>query len=555
MEYTGAELLVEGLKAAGVRSLFGVAGSNDLPVLDVIYRQPGIRYYQSQHEQGGIYMANGYARTARAAGISLVSPGPGATNSLSGVAQAYYTSTPSILINIEETSRFAGLGPSQHHDLDALKVFSPVTKWAGKVSRIDRLLESLYTALRVALSGRKGPCYLGIDLDILDQKIQLDRASPPGPFPEPPPGNPRDIERMAGLLAEAERPLIVAGGGVNWSQAQEQVMELAGLLPAAIVSTTSHKGIIPEDHPLSLGTAGSHAIPPAIKAFQRTDLVLGIGCSFAYFKTVPWSTARAAIGPRTRVAHIDIDPTEIGKVYPTEAAVAGDARLVLQDLIAVLKQKKRHDGAAWSQEIHDLKTAWEKQTAPLKASGQLPVRTWRLLGDLRKALPREAIVGGESGGTGGWFEYAFEALAPCTIGGWHPLGAEVCEAMGVRVAAPDRPVVCITGDGSMMMTLAELATAAANDIPVLFVIRHNNAFGNMRKTQIKQFGSRFIGTVLPIPNLADVARDLGIRGERIETPEQIIPAVQRHLQTNKPTLLEIMCDNTPDELAPPHLEL
>ncbi|MBI2934866.1 MAG: thiamine pyrophosphate-binding protein [Chloroflexi bacterium] len=556
MEYTGAELVVEGLKAAGIRFIFGVSGSDTLPVLDVIYRTPQLRYLQAQHEQGGIFMANGYARIAREVGVSLVSPGPGATNSLTGVAQAIYTSTPSVLICIEETSRFTGLGTSQHHDLDSLKVFSPVTKWAGKVSRSDRLLEGLHTALRVAFSGRKGPCFLAIHKDLMEEKIEVDRVGSPFPLPNAPRGNPDDIEKMATLLENARKVVILAGGGVWWARAQEEVLELAGLLSAPVATTCGHKGLIAEDHPLSVGMAGTEPSAAAIKAFREADFLLAIGSSLAYFRSVPRSGSSKLIGPHLKIGHIDIDPAEIGKIYPADAGVVGDARLVLQDLVQALKQRRyeRRKSDTWLGELAKVKHRWERQSAPLRNSDRVPIRSWRLMSDLRKALPRDAIVAAESGGTHGWFEYAFQGLVPSMVGGWHPLGAEVCEALGAKVAAPDRPVVCITGDGSMMMAMAEIATAVANKIPVLYVVRHNNAFGNMRKTQIVKFGSRFIGTDLPVPNLANVASELGARGERIENPDQIIPAVQRFLRSNQPTLLDVICDNTLDELVPPKLE-
>ncbi len=567
MEYNGAQLLVEALKAAGVKVLFGVSGSDTLWILDLIHGGPDIRYMQAQHEQGAMFMANGYARTARQAGISLVSPGPGATNSLTGVAQAFYTSTPSILICIEEGSRWTGMAASQHHDLDSLGVFRPVTKWAGKVSRIERLLESVHTAFRQALTGRKGPCYLGIHRDVLDRTIELERVTSPFPLPQPPRGNPADIEKLANLLQTAKRPAIIAGGGVYWSQAQDELLQLARILSAPIATTTCHKGLIPEDDPLSLGPVGTYTSPATIKAFKEADLLLAVGCSFPYFKAVFWSQSNKLIRPDMKIGHIDIDPGEIGKLYPADAAVVGDARLALIDLLEALRDTaghsstlhvpgrgltgNNHAGSSWLEEIQKVKADWEKQSEPLKHSDQSPTRTWRLMADLRKALPREALVCGESGGTHGWFECAFQALTPNTIGGWHPLGAEVCEAMGAQVAAPDRPVVCITGDGSLMMTLSEIATAVANRIPVLWVIRHNGVYGNMRHTQLSRFGGRFAGTVLPIPNLANVARELGAQAERIDHPRQVIPAVERYLQSKQPTLLEVMSDVSPEELGPP----
>jgi acetolactate synthase I/II/III large subunit len=553
MEYNGAELVVEILKTAGVRHLFGVAGTDVLPIMDVLYGEPEIRYLQAQHEQGAMFMANGYARTSRQVGISVVSPGPGASNSLTGVAQAFYTSTPSILICIEEGTRHTGLGPSQHHDLDTLKVFSPVTKWAGRVSRIDRLVEGIHTAIRVALSGRKGPCYLGIHRDILDQKIQLERVRSPFPLPQPPRGNSQDIEGLARLLTTAQRPLILAGGGVYWSQAQQELLELAELWSAPIATTTGHKGIIPEDHPLALGAVGISTAPPAFQSFEESDLLLAIGCSFTYFSAFPDSPHFLATPGK--IAHVDIDPTEIGKVYPTESAVVGDAKLVVRDLIQAMQDSgykpKSRGESPWLRRVQETKDSWQKRVAHLQSSSQVPIRTWRLLTDLRKALPRDAVVSGESGGTYLWVEYGFQAFMPNTIGGWHPLGAEISEAQGAKVALPNSPVVSITGDGSMMMGLSEIATASAYKIPVLYVVRHNGVFGNMRQTQIEKFGSRFLGTGLPIPNLANVAKELGARGERITEPDQIIPAVERFLESGEPTVLDVICDETADELVPP----
>ncbi len=553
MELTVAEVLVGGLKSAGVKVIFGVSGSALLTTLDVLHRTPEIRYVQSQHEQAAMYMANGYARQARQVGICLVSPGPGETNCLSGLAQAYYTSTPSVLIAAQESTKFLGLGASIHHDLDSPRIFAPVTKLAIRVGRKDRLQESLQRGLTTALSGRKGPCFLGIPSDFLKEKVDVDRVELRLHLAKPPRGNQQDIEAVADLLQKAKRPFIFAGGGINLAGAHQELLQLAELMNIPVAATKGHSGIFPADHPLGLGTLSVGCAPLTRQAYKDADVILGIGCSFPYTVTPGFSVP---MSKSAKIAHIDIDPTELGKIVPVEAGVAGDAKLVLQDLLETLKdrgyaERRTDQPSEWVQELARRKAEWAEEILPLKTSNKVPIQNYRLMSDLRKALPRNALVSADSGGTSGWFERAFDALAANTLGGWHPLGAEFCEAMGVKVASPETPVVCITGDGSMMMSLQEWATAVANDIPVICVVLHNGLFGNMRYQQIKQFGSRFIGTELPIPNLANIAREFGAHAERVEDPDQIIPSVERALESRRPALLEFMVDASAENLVPP----
>ncbi|MBI4322415.1 MAG: thiamine pyrophosphate-binding protein [Chloroflexi bacterium] len=553
MELTGAEILIEGLKSVGVKDIFGVSGSSLLRTMDVLYRTPEIRYVQSQHEGAAMYMANGYSRQSRGLGICLVSPGPAETNCLSGVAQAFYTSTPAVLIAAVESSDNLGLGAAVHHDLDSPRIFAPVTKMAARVERKDRLQEFLQRTLVTALGGRKGPCFLAIPTDFLREKAAVDQPGLRLCRPQPPRGNLHDIEAVAILLEEAKRPLLLAGGGINWSGAHQELLQLAELLGVPVAATKGHSGVFPEDHPLSLGTIQPAASWPAMQTYYEADLIVGIGCAFGY---LAGSGFCSPVPKTARVVHIDIDATGIGNVIPVEAAVVGDARMVLQDLLEVLKDRGRAGGwpesqSEWSREVARRKADWAAHMAPLQNSSKVPIRTPRLLSDLRKALPRNAIVAAESGGTGSWFDHAFQGLAPNSIGGWHPLGAEFCEAMGVKVASPEVPVVCLIGDGSMMMSLQEWATAAANNIPVICAVTHNGVFGNMRQTQIERFGSRFIGTDLPIPNFTNIAREFGAYAERVEDPADIIPAVGRALESRRLAVLEFMVDPSAENLHPP----
>ncbi|MDP2645528.1 MAG: thiamine pyrophosphate-binding protein [Desulfobacterales bacterium] len=554
MELTGAQLLVKALKMEGTKHIFGVSGSAVLPIMDVLYHDREVRYIQSQHEQGAMYMANGYARATRALGVCLVSPGPGSTNCLSGVGQAFYTSTSSLLICIESGTEHLGLGTSLHHDLDSVAVFKPVTKLAIRVERIDRLVESIQKAFNVALSGRRGPVYLGIPKDILSAQIDdkvLSRKR--YPVETAPRATSESIRRTADILLAGKRPVALAGGGAVWSQAQEVLLELAEHLAMPVAFSRDNKGLIPEDHILALGAVGLASTPWSLQAMQSADVLLAVGCTFGEFTTRMFG--HEVVPEGVQIIQIDIDPTEIGKIYPVTQGIFGDARTVLQDLLEEVKKRnidrRPLEEVPWIQQLMQAKKQWRESLAPLETSDQAPILWPRLLRDLRRALPRNAIVSAVSGSTCSWFNYGFEALAhTCSTGGWHPLGSEYPESLGVQVALPDRVVVCLIGDGAMMMTLQEIATAAAYDIPMLCVVSHNGFFGNMRQTQITRFGGRFMGTDLPIPNLSNIARELGAYAERVEDPAEIIPAVGRALGSGKASLLEVMMDTSDENLVP-----
>lgn len=555
MEASGAELIVEGLKLEGVKYIFGMSATAVLPLLDVLFRTPEIRYIQSQHEQGAMYMANGYARATGKTGVCLVGPGPGITNCESGAGQAYYSSIPTLLIGIEDNTRFYAWGASMHHALDTVSVMKPVTKLSIKAEKASKLPDLMRMAFRTTLAPKMGPVFLGVPRDVLIEKASIELVGPEGYRGENlPAGSPVDIARVAAILMQAKRPVALAGVEVTFCKANQELVKLAELLAMPVGFSEGNKGIIPEDHPLALGTVGLNGRPFGHKAFQEADVILALGSPFTEFTTI-WFENKV-IPKQARIVQIDIDPTEMGKIYPIESGAVGDIRGILESLVKKIKESKPETlSLPEIPRVKDLlkqKAEWETSILPMKTSSQVPIHPHRLMSDLRKVLPQGALVIGQSGGTHGWFEYAFEALThTLDIGSWHPLGAEYCETLGAKVAMPDRAVVCITGDGSMMMTLSEIATAVKYNIPVLAVVCHNDVFGNMRHSQITRFGGRFIGTDLPIPNLANIARELGAYSERIVEPGQIIPSVERALQSGKPALLEVMVDNSAEGLEPP----
>jgi acetolactate synthase-1/2/3 large subunit len=555
MEKKGAEILVEGLLVEGVKYLFGVSGSPLLPILDIIHQTPQISYVQSQNEQFAMFMTNGYSRAARRTGVCMVTRGPGATNAMTGVAQAFYTATPSLLIAAEEGDLFYGLETSLHHNIEGSVLYRPVTKLARRVERADRIPESLQTAFRLTSTGRRGPVFLAIPRNIMQEKAYVEFDPPTrSRIQRLPRGNPQDISQAADLLASAKSPVALVGGGVAWAGAQDVLLEIAALLAMPVAASRGNKGIIPEDHPLSLGVMSHSAAPHFIATFQESDLVLAVGTTFEEF-TVDRFGYRVV--PRgAKIIHIDMDPAEIGKIYPVDVGIMGDARSVLKEILEELKERKpeqvSYSESPRVKRLLQRKKKWEERVSHLKHSDKTPIQRFRLMNDLRQALPRDVLVAGESGSTHQWFEYAFPATVHTTqIGGWHPMGSEYCEALGAQLALPDKRVVCVMGDGSIMMSLQEVQTAVTYNIPVLCVVSHNNLFGNMHYSQIKRYGGRFIGTNINVPNLANIANEFGAYGERVEDPGQIIPAVHRALDSGKPSLLDVMIDTSPESLAPP----
>ncbi|MDP2646081.1 MAG: thiamine pyrophosphate-binding protein [Desulfobacterales bacterium] len=555
MEGNGMQFIVESLKLEGVKYLFGMSATGTLPLLDCIYDVPEIQYIQSQHEQGAMYMANGYARATGKIGACLVGPGPGTTNCQSAISQAYYTFAPSVLMGVEDSTKLYGKGCSMHHALDAVSVMKPVTKMAIRLERAGRIPDLMQMAFRTALSPKEGPVYLGFARDVFDETASV-KMLPPDKYytTSRPPGDPVDIDRAVKLLLRAENPVALAGVEVGTSGSIQELIRLSELLCMPVAAAESNKGVVPESHPLALGVIGITGRPYAHKAVREADVILALGTPFTEFTT--WRFGHSIIPEKAKIIHVDLDASELGKNYPLEIGIVGSIKKVLHAMIQEVQERRKNPSPM---EEHPRfkalmagKKTWEAAMQAHKNSDKSPIMPGRLMNDLRKALPDDALVVGASGSTHAWFDYCFESLTHTLgIACWHPMGAEYCETLGAQLAMPDKAAVCLLGDGSMMMTLAEIATAVKYNIPVLAVVRHNALFGNMRHTQNIHFPDRFIGTDPPVPHLANTARELGAHSERISRPEEIIPSVRRALESGRPSLLEVMIDTSPEFLSPP----
>ena len=550
-EGSGADLVVAYLKAEGVKFVFGVIGSSILDLTDALYREPAIRYIPTQHEQAAAYMADGYARVAGKPGVCIATVGPGATNLTSGIAQAYVESSPVIALTGDIHTRHYGKGSSNFHEIDQQALYRPITKMSWRVERPDRLGEFMRMALRTALSGRRGPVYLGLPRDILKARLPLE-VPPPETYrlvshklhPDP-----NQVEVVAGLLAQAERPVILLGGGLRWSPgALEAALALAETWQIPIVS--SLKGLAPEDHPRVFGLIGSTNSPAATRTVQESDLILAVAHTFSQVATNSYGYKTIPRNPR--IAHIDLDPTEIGKNYPVAAGLVGDAAAALTDLARALPAAPPYDRRYWLAELEQARTEFWEQLAALAQDDSRPISRMRLLGDMQKVLDRDAIISAEAGATHQWYRYGYRASQPLLEpGGYSIMGSAFCMGLAAKLVYPERQAVALLGDGAFMMIMPEIATAVAQNIPLAVIVCHNNIYGNVQSKQFLNFEGRRIGTDLYIPNLAAVARDLGAHGERVESPQEIIPALERALGSGKPAVLDVIVEARPETLEPP----
>ena len=550
-EGTGADLVVAYLKAEGVKFVFGVIGSSILDLTDALYREPAIRYVPTQHEQAAAYMADGYARVTGQPGICIATVGPGVTNLTSGIAQAYVESSPVIALTGDIHTRHYGKGSSNFHEIDQQALFRPITKMSWRVEHPDRLGEFVRMALRTALSGRRGPVYMGLPRDVLKARLPIDPPSPETYRPLHHSVHPDlgQVTLAADLLAQAERPVIILGGGLRWSPgALEVALTLAETWQIPVVSTL--KGLAPEDHPRVFGLIGSTNSPVATRVVQESDLILAVAHTFSQVATN--SYGHKTIPRHARIVHIDLDPTEIGKNYPVLAGLVGDAAAALTDLTQALPPSPPSVRGDWLAQLEEARTLFWKQLATMADNDQRPINRMRLLRDLQTVLGRDAIMSAEAGATHQWFRFGYKATQPLLEpGGYSIMGSAFCMCLAAKLAYPERQAVAMLGDGAFMMVMSEVATAVAQKIPVVAVVCHNDVYGNVQSKQYLNFDGRRIGTDLYIPDLAAVARDLGAYGERVETPEAIIPALERALGSGQPAVLDVVIEATPETLEPP----
>jgi thiamine pyrophosphate-dependent acetolactate synthase large subunit-like protein len=535
-----ADALVEYLSSRGVQKIFGVLAHTSFAIGDAIARRPHMSFVNAQHEGGAGNMALGYARATKKPAVCLVSAGGGATNIVTAVAQAHKESVPLFVISSDiDTAASAKGAYSSFHGMEHVRLFQPITKQSAKLERVEELGSLLDSLFRQTTRGRQGPVFLIVPED-------LQHAGLPEPLSFAPTGEPVAPAMDAGaaqaavdLLLQAKAPVVLAGTGVDWANARDQVRELAELLSLPVAVSYTAKGVFPENHPLALGCLGFGSRPYARKFFQESDLILALGATFSEGTTMRFG--HEIIPEKAKIIQIDIDPEELGSNYPTALSIQADAKIALGAIIDGVKSRpsKAAANGARAQAIQQAKQAWKNEVEQKSANSGLTYES--VMKTLNELLTGKEILT-TSGMTGDTLR-GIDAVTPIIHAGeFRAIGTALATAMGVKLGRPEARVICVTGDGSFMMEQQELATASYHKIPLFVLILRNNAYGGMKRDQIKTYGGRVIGTELFIPNLPRLAELYGAKGIAVTRKEELKPAFQQALASDDFVVVDVKLD-------------
>jgi sulfoacetaldehyde acetyltransferase len=543
---SAGQAVVEALRLEGVQYIFGVVGSCYVEILDALYGRSDIQFIGVRHEQVAAHMADAYARAGGMPGVCMATNGPGATNLVTGVASAYMNHAPMIVLT--GAPMISQMLRDSFQELDQLTLFRPLTKAQLQIQRGDRVPELIRHAFRVAMAGKKGPVLVDLPRDMLNETAEM-TFIPPDRYrwTQHDAGDAALVRQAAEVLNQATSPVIIAGGGVIWSEAQAELLAVAEQLTAAVVTSYGHNDAVPHDHPLVIGALGRAGSPEAAEAVRGADVVLAVGTRLGHFTTF---FDYRFIPQRAKIIQVDVDEKELGRHYPLEVGILGDAKAVLGGIRQHLAHHP-HDAARLAT-IQQGRRRRQQRLATAGASDTLPLKPQRVYQELRQGLPRDAIVTLDAGAAASHAYNLLDFYEPRTFitpGDLGCVGAGFPSALGAKLARPDRPVLCLCGDGGFLMTSQDLETAVRERISVITVVMTNNCWGSEKAYQKYFFNERYIGSDFTNPRFDAYARLFGAQGLRVERPEEIRPALEKALAATVPTVLEIPVD--PDELPFP----
>ena len=563
--------VVESLLNEDVKYLFGIPGGGIAPFYNEFYDYPQIKSILTQHEQGAGFMADGYFRACGKVAACAATVGPGGVNLASGLHPAFQDNQAVLAFtNNVPTDQFgrggiqdaSGWGP---RSISHVGLFKEVTKWSVLVTKPDSIPEVMRRAFRIMLTGRKGPVHIDIAQDVIRSEIEAEIRPPEKYRPMcVVRGDPERIKQAAQLLVKASSPSIMSGGGVMASGGSQEILELATLLGSPVATTAMGRGSFPEDHPLALGVVGLFGQEVANTIFRgdKTDILLAIGSIFHQMTTTGWAKDFGG----QKIIQVDTDATEIGKNYPFEVGIVGDAKSVLQDLIEHVKAMIGRMTPAEHKELEERKKSRLKEILALKGelkyfeepvshSDAVPTKPQRAMRELRKFLDKNAMVMADCGNNLAWVEKYYQVLSPrgfIADGGHTAMGFSVAASIGVKLGAPDRQVVDVVGNASFTMLSKEVNTATAYNIPVVWFILNDNNLGMIIQGQKYGYGmwdpERYIVTQSYVMDFVKFAEACHAYGQVVERPTEINDALKSAFESGKPSILDVRID--PDEVPP-----
>ncbi|MDX6394023.1 MAG: acetolactate synthase large subunit [Streptosporangiaceae bacterium] len=571
----GAQIAIEALRREGVRLVAGLPGTTVMHPIDAVGGQPGMRYISARHEQVAAFMADGYARASGTVGVCLASRGPGAANLAIGIHNAHAESIPVLAL--------IGQVPDQiYHreafeEMDLVRFFEPITKWSVEIHEPSRIPELLQRAVRTALSGRPGPVMVSLPLDV--QTAEAAATFQPSVRSAPPAPQASAVQEAAGLLAAARRPVIIAGGGVRGPGYDPGLIQLAERLQVPVVTSWLRKNIFPNDCVLFCGSLGYGAVPVTEDLVREADVVLAIGCRFSEFTTGRWTL----LSPATTLIQVDIEADSLGRYYVPAIGICADAAEATAALAAAVDALgddqepagqpgpgaagPGHPNAGPQQSARGLRgqraaaahAAYRQQTSlPGPPPGAALVPSAALVAALRTVLGRTgATLVQDAPSMGVWIQRHIDFTVPGTYyaaaGG--SMGWGFPAAMGMQLARPGDRIITVSGDGSFWMVAQDMETAVRENLPIVNVINNNSAFGNTRDRQRSAHGGRYLGVFYGNPDFAAFARLLGAHGERVESADGLVPALDRAFASGLPAIVDVIQDQheglPPGVLPPP----
>jgi acetolactate synthase-1/2/3 large subunit len=543
---TGAQSIVRSLELLGIEDIFGLPGGAILPTYDPLMDSTKIRHILVRHEQGAGHAAEGYAAASGKLGVCIATSGPGATNLVTAIADAYLDSVPLLAITGQVGSHLIGTDAFQEADIVGITM--PITKHSFLVRRAEEIPETIAAAVLIATTGRPGPVLVDITKDAQTAKVPFiwpPKVDLPGYKPVTKPHG-KQISAAAQLIAEAKKPVLYVGGGVIRAGANKELLKLAELTGAPVVTTLMARGAFPDSHHQNLGMPGMHGTVPAVTALQKSDLLITLGARFD--DRVTGDVKSFATG--AKVIHVDIDPAEIGKIRFADVPIVGDAKEVIQELNAELSSAlaKKPDLTDWWKYLDGLIERYPLGYLPASDGKLSPQHVIQRIGELSGP---EAIYAAGVGQHQMWSAQFIKYERPnawLNSGGAGTMGYSVPAAMGAKVAQPDRLVWAIDGDGCFQMTNQELATCAINNIPIKVAVINNSSLGMVRQWQTLFYDKRYSNTdlhtgtdALMIPDFVKLADAYGCLGIRVEKEEEIDAAIKLAMETNdRPVVIDFI---------------
>ena len=549
-------LLTDYLERLGVEVIFGLCGHTVIGFLDALGKSK-IRFISTRHEQVAAHAADGYARASGKVGVLMTHLGPGLTNAATGVANAALDSIPMVVIAGDIPSYYYGRHPHQevnlHQDADQCQIFRPFCKRVYRVDNVRDLPRIVERAFHLAQSGRPGPVLVDVPMDIFSADLDVDAFATTPPEIAKSGLDPATAARIVDALATSRRPVLYAGGGVLSARATKELQELADALQVPVAHTLMGKGCLPHEHPLLLGQSGFWGTPIANEKCRTADLIVAVGTRLAEANSSSWDPRFTFSIPPTRLIHIDADLSEIGRNYQTELGVCADAKLALAALADEARGKRHADRGRLQDEIARGRKEFASNWADQWSSDQFPLRPERILSELRRAAPADAFivtdVGWNKNGVGQQFPIDVPG-AFITPSGLATMGFGPAAALGVKVAQPKRHAIALIGDGGFSANPSVIATAMEANLPVIWVVMDNSAFGTIAGLEEMHYGTTF-GCTFECDgkpyhiDYAAMARSFGADGYMVSAADQLRPALEAALASGRPSLIQVPMENAP----------